>query len=413
MAAGGLASTDATMPDVGADRMPSSRRALFAASAIVVAGTLIRLALSAASRGSNDIFTWEYFANHANQEGVLWMYANFPGWNHPPLMGLLAAALMRLSELTGLRFAVAFKLAPIAADVLCLVLLWRIWSRRASQVAVPLAAVAIFAFSPNAILVSAYHGNTDPLVGLFVLAACVLVEEHARFFWAGVALAAAVNVKLIPLILAPVFLANVRRWPDALRFCGGLSLGVLPFIPVVLRVGDAFYRNAIAYESNFDRWGIPLFIHLGTEHPRWVDWATQTRAWFVPAGRYLVLSAILALCAWSRWRRPLSTYQLAAGGLAAFLVLAPGFGVQYTAIIGPVLVAASLRWGLVHALSAGAFVGSVYYLFWTREGLLESHFVGYLPSPSYWVGLVSWIGLLVFLLSLAWQGTRGRNAVAG
>ena len=55
------------------------------------------------------------------------------------------------------------------------------------------------------------------------------------------------------------------------------------------------------------------------------------------------------LCAWSRWRRPLSTYQLAAGGLAAFLFLAPGFGVQYTAILGPVLVAASLGWGLWYA----------------------------------------------------------------
>jgi hypothetical protein len=59
-------------------------RGAFVASAIIVAGMLIRLALSAASRGSNDIFTWEYFANHASQEGVLWMYANLPGWNHPP-----------------------------------------------------------------------------------------------------------------------------------------------------------------------------------------------------------------------------------------------------------------------------------------------------------------------------------------
>ena len=338
-------------------------RGAFVASAIIIAGTLIRLALSAASRGSNDIFTWGNFAIHASQEGVLWMYANLPGWNHPPLTGFLAASLLRLSELTGLRFAVVFKLVPIAADVLCLVLLWRIWRRRVSQIAAPLAAVATLSFSPNAILVSAYHGNTDPLVGLFILAACVLVEEHSRFFWAGLALAAAVNVKLIPLILAPVFLVNVRRWPEALRFCGGLSLGAVPFIPVILQGGDAFYHNAIAYSSNFDRWGIPLFIHLAAQNPRWAGWAAQAQTFFVPAGRYVVLSAILALCAWSRWRQPLSTYQLAAGGLAAFLVLAPGFGIQYTALIGPVLVAASLGWGLSHALSAGAFAGSVYYLF--------------------------------------------------
>src|ERR1022692_1140744 len=116
-------------------------------------GVALRLALSAASRGTNDIVTWEGFARHANQEGVLWMYANLPDWNHPPLTGYLAGWLLRISLLTGLRFPVTFKLVPIAADALCLVLLWKIWRRRSSDVVAPMAAVAILAFSPDAILV--------------------------------------------------------------------------------------------------------------------------------------------------------------------------------------------------------------------------------------------------------------------
>jgi hypothetical protein len=202
------------------------------------------------------------------------------------------------------------------------------------------------------------------------------------------------------LVLAPVFLANVRRWPEAIRFCGGLSLGAIPFIPVILRVGKVFQRNAIDYNSNFDNWGIPFLISQGEQNPKWTDLAVQLHARFVPAGRYLIVATILALCAWSRWRRPLSTYQLAAGGLAAFLFLTPGFGVQYTGILGPVLVAASLGWGLWYALSAGAFIASVYYLFWNRDALLGSYFSGSFPYPSPWIGLVVWIGLLVFLLSL-------------
>jgi hypothetical protein len=217
----------------------------------------------------------------------------------------------------------------------------------------------------------------------------------------GVALAAAVNVKLIPLVLTPVFLANVRRWSEAARFLGGLSVGAVPFIPVILRAGPAFYRNAVAYNSNFDNWGIPFFIRLSEENPEWTSRAVQLHALYVPAGRYLVVATILALCALSRWRRPLSTYQLAAGGLAAFLFLAPGFGVQYTAILGPVLVAASLGWGLWYALSAGVFIASVYYLSWTREALLASLFNGAFPYPSPWIGLVAWIGLGEFLVSLA------------
>jgi hypothetical protein len=361
---------------------------------------MLRLALSAASRGTNDIETWENFALHANKEGVLWMYGHFSDWNHPPVAGYLAGWLRRLSLLTGFRFPVAFKLAPITADALCLVLLWQIWRRRSSNLAAPLAAVAIFSFSPDAILVSAYHGNFDSLVGLFVLAACYFMEEKTAFVWAGIALGAAVNIKLIPLVLAPVFLANVRRWPEAIRFCGGLSLGAIPFLPVILQEGNDFYHNAIAYNSNFENWGIGLFILRGEHNPEWSDVAGHLHRLFVPSGRYLIVAAILALSAWSRWRRPLSTYQLAAGGLAAFLFFASGFGVQYTALLGPVLVAASLLWGLWYALSAGAFLASVYYLLWTRQPLLHSRFYAPYPYPSPWIGLVAWIGLGVFLLSL-------------
>ena len=381
-------------------RYRNAGRAAHLALAIAALGMALRFILSAFSTGTNDIILWDDFAHYGTWEGVLWMYTNVPAWNHPPLTGYLAIGLLRLSVLTGLRFPVVFKLVPIAADALCLVLLWQIWRRRSTHPAAALAAVAIFSFSPDAILVSAYHGNNDPLIGLFVLAACYFVEEQASFGWAGAALAAAINVKLIPLLLVPVFVANVRRWRDAAWFIGGLSLGAIPFVPVILRVGPAFYRNAIAYNSNFDNWGIPFFIRLLEANPSFAAVGARLHAVYVPAGRYLVVATILALCAWSRWRRPLSTYQLAAGGLAAFLFLAPGFGVQYTAILGPVLIAASLGWGLWYAVSAGAFLASVYYLFWTRQALVGSLFTTTFPGPSPWIGLVAWAPLGEFVLSL-------------
>ena len=398
-----------TRPSPSAAENPRSKAAL-GALAIGALGMALRCAISAVSIGANDILFWEDFARTARERGVLWMYTNIPMWNHPPLMGKLAPGLLRLSVLTGLRFPVAFKLAPMAADALCLVLLWKIWRRRSADAFAPLAAVAIFSLSPDAMLVSAYHGNTDPLVGMFILAACYFVEEKASFFWAGVALAAAVNVKLIPLLLVPVFLANVRRWPDAFRFAGGLCVGIIPFVPVLLRVGSSFYTTAITYNSNFDNWGIPFFVRMAEENPEWVGAAGRVHAAVAASGRYLVAATILALCAWSRWRRPLSTYQLAAGGLAAFLFLGPGFGVQYTAILGPVLVAASLGWGLWYALSAGAFIASVYYLFWTREALVASWFSTAFPYPAPWIGLIAWLGLGQFLVSLLRRSRENSNA---
>ena len=68
--------------------------------------------------------------------------------------------------------------------------------------------------------------------------------------------------------------------------------------------------------------------------------------------------------------------------------------------MGPVLIAASLGWGLWYAVSAGAFIASVYYLFWTREALLGSLFTTAYPGPSPWIGLLAWFGLGEFVLSL-------------
>jgi hypothetical protein len=51
-------------------------------------------------------------------------------------------------------------------------------------------------------------------------------------------------------------------------------------------------------------------------------------------------------------------------------------------------------------VSAGAFLASVYYLFWTRQPLLGSLFTTALPGPSPWIGLVAWVATGEFVLSL-------------
>src|SRR3712207_5550656 len=60
---------------------------------------------------------------------------------------------------------------------------------------------------------------------------------------AGLALAAAVNVKLIPVILIPGLLLSLRTRRDAWRFLAGLSVGVLPFVPVLLAAGRSYYGD--------------------------------------------------------------------------------------------------------------------------------------------------------------------------
>src|SRR5688572_22629757 len=149
-----------------------------------LSGTALRLLLSWISRGSNDIAAWQEFAEQISEHGVIWMYGHVRLWNHPPLMGYLVQGLFDLASVTGWRFPPTFKLVPIGADLLSAFLVFGVWFRRNGDFAAALRALAVFSLSLNAILVSAYHGNTDSLVGALILLACVAVDRQ-RFLLAG------------------------------------------------------------------------------------------------------------------------------------------------------------------------------------------------------------------------------------
>jgi hypothetical protein len=124
-----------------------------------------------------------------------------------------------------------------------------------------------YAWSLCAILVGGYHCNTDTIYAFFCLLSVYYLEERRAWLAGGLALAAAVNVKLTPVLLVPVLLLSARRWPDALRFVGGLAVGVVPFVPVLVLAGDKFYANAIRYGSNPDNWGVTYLLMLATGGP--------------------------------------------------------------------------------------------------------------------------------------------------
>ena len=377
--------------------------------AIILAGVVLRLLVSFVSIGTNDIFSWQRFADQMAAHGLLWMYERDPLWNHPPLMGYLAEGVRGLASALQWPFPPTFKLVPILADAVSAWLLWVVCLEESRDAATARRVLLLFVFSLNAILVSGYHGNTDPLVGCLVLAACVACDRGA-FFRGGLLLAGAINVKLIPLLVIPLVIARADS-RHVRRFAGGLALGLLPFVPIVWHVGDDFVRNAVAYRSNFDNWGIPLAIRALA--PLGFPAATDVgAALYVRLGPILIIGAVMGLAAYARWKQWSSVYDRAALGLAIFLVLAPGFGVQYTAILGPVLFAASLRWGGGWALSSGVFALAVYATFSDGTFPLYSHF----NSPFHWpaaaAGVVAWTLLACFIwASLRASRTPGPGGV--
>ena len=107
------------------------------------------------------------------------------------------------------------------------------------------------------------------------------------------------NVKLTPVLLGGAAAAELprlqSRGPD---HCPGLSAGHRPFLPILLgpaEVRDAFRRNALAYNSNIDKWGIEMFLLPGTPDdllPAGYDLLRSPAAWYYYRGRYLILALI-------------------------------------------------------------------------------------------------------------------------
>ncbi|MCA1565586.1 MAG: hypothetical protein LC803_08100 [Acidobacteria bacterium] len=201
-------------------------------AAVVVAATLaflLKLYLALYTQGTLDAAA---FADHLAKiegfggVGVHRVSGAFNNpFNSPPFVVHFLKALGWLTGATGLPFAFWLRLTCVLADAGSFFLVWKLLKRspasrpnapasrnldapRERHVPrkgdVPLLLIA-FALSPVAIIISGFHGNTDPVMIFFVLLSAYLLEmrESAGVRLAAIAFGLALNFKVAPLIFAP------------------------------------------------------------------------------------------------------------------------------------------------------------------------------------------------------------------
>lgn len=120
-----------------------------------------------------------------------------------------------------------WQLFSLLADLATVLLLWRLLVARGRDPRW----VAVYAWSPVAVLEAVQNGHVDALATLFVVAAVALAGRRPG--WSGAALGAATMVKLYPALLLPVLLSRrpVRVVTAFLAVC------VVSYVPHVLAVG--------------------------------------------------------------------------------------------------------------------------------------------------------------------------------
>jgi uncharacterized membrane protein len=312
----------------------------------------------------------------------------------------------------GLPFPFLIRLPACGADLVTTLLVFDLVRQRHDD-RVALAAAAAFSFAPITIIVSGFHGNTDPVFVALALLSCWCLVARRAGLSAGVALGCAVSVKVVPVVLVPVLAIIAWRCGRSvlIRFItGGVTVFLALWAPVLIRQPSGFLHHVLGYSGTNNQWGIPQLVVVLSD-------MTSADTFLIGEHlKFVVVFIAAALPAWTAARSRASVPDLlpfAAMPAVLLLLLCSAFSMQY--LVWPLalaLVAAPLRLALSYVASASAFGFVVYCgwaggLPWTWD---ETRFTN-LPDLVLPLMFVTWLCLLRVGVAMAHR-SAGTETVA-
>jgi hypothetical protein len=356
----------------------------------LVLATLIKLYLAFFTQGSFDVLLFQGHLANVQKFGVSVYHTEgylYNPFNHPPPMIHLMKFWGWLSQ-SGIPFRFWLRLSSILADIGSFFLLWH-WLRNHDRDWLLLA----LALCPASILISGFHGNTDPLMIFLTLLSIYLIGKNSR--WAGVVFGLAVGVKIMPLIFGPAVFFHLT-WRKRVEFFGLACATFLACsLPYILQ-DPKLLASVFGYGGVYGDWGFTLLAYVfSPEPPSYaihhgvVKYGVQG----VHAGIAQILKLItiaLALVVPFHLRNEKLFVQC---GFVTAIVLffAPGFGYQYLAWLVPFVLLAGLRMALVYYLTTGIYLSTIYICYATQRCL----------SPVYpaLMAFACWLAILKVLIT--------------
>jgi hypothetical protein len=305
--------------------------------AVGLAAFLLKGALAWNTIGTNDISFREAYRDILRQAGALRLYqADIPifyagkfyqnePFNQPPLAIAMIDLWARGADWSGIPFRTVLRLSSSLADLLSLLLVVQL-SKHVPGLRVSCVALTALAACPVSILISGFHGNSDPIMMLLVLLSLYGLEVLDSPMLCGLALGLAMEVKIVPAILVLPLLLYLRNWRSRI-VCGSsiLIAALLPALPYLLADPGAVIKKVLGYRSFSGVWGLTSMLD-----PRWG---------YDDYGRFVVIAVLSAVSLWLNYPRPRARLFDQWGMLFfLFLLLTPGFGLQYLAWLVPWVV---------------------------------------------------------------------------
>jgi uncharacterized membrane protein len=403
-----------------ADRSPvtlSSRTKFLLLAAAVLAAAL-KIYCAATTYGSSDVTAFCRFGAIIHNAGLGQMYRLDSYFNHTPFTGHFVAWAYALSayltpgapHIVPRSFPILLRLPSIAADVIALIFLVKFHRATGKP---PVWALALFALSPVAFMVSGFHGNVDSvMICLVVIAVYYCVQE--RVMLSALFLALACSVKIIPLLLVPAFALFwlSRGKKSGAIFCavfGGTCLAA--WSEALIKAPGFFLQNVLGYNSFAGGWGITYLAGVGARllgiqsHPVFLECVVSS----ITALKGATIFCVVALAWFRRKAVGLEFARTIAYCWVCFAILAPGFVPYYLVWITPFLLFHSAAWYAAVTIASSIYLFAYYNIM--AHGMPWN--VGDPAVRPLWAswGTIPWLVLVGFGLTVLIQN-RGRGKPA-
>lgn len=315
---------------------------------LALAALVVKVFIAWNTLGTNDTVTFFQFARFLNENSLAELYQSTKLFNHPPLTAYYLEAIGWLHALPAApkkTFPFLLRLPGIMADLGTVFVLLAIVKREA-RLRPPPWAMLLFAASPVSIMVSGFHGNTDSvLVLLLAIALLMVLADHAVL--CGLFLALSCQVKIIPLLILPIFFFYWLRRAKAASFAIPFAVTWLLFsLQPLIQTPVLFVKDVLSYGSYSGLWGVTYLLRLtGAPQFHRIGFYDLTPAQTTVATVLkLVIIAGVLLIAWRRRVLPAGMVpESLAFAWTIFFVFSPGVGPQYMVWLAPFVLLSSAK----------------------------------------------------------------------
>lgn len=367
--------------------------------ALALVATMVKLAIAYNTIGTNDAVFFYGFAKVLNEHGLEWTYAHSRYFNHPPLTAYFLRGIFLLTETKwaqdfGIHFPFLLRLPGIAADLLVVTVLLQF---RKIDIVLPTWALALFALSPVSLMVSGFHGNTDPVMVLFLVCAVWMCLRDQPLL-AGLFFALSCQIKVVPLLLLPAF---VFFWWSQRKIAGfviaGAATNILFWSQPLVQFPVLFTKNVLTYGSYWGTWGITYLFRLTglSQFSRLSFFDLEPAQVLIVTILKLIIVAAAIWIAWQhRHDRGRAFITSLTYAWLVFFVFAPGVGVQYLVWLAPFVLILSPGFYAALTIASSIFLFAFYNI--TSGGLPWKVALAMDDSQQHWISwsLLPWLVII-------------------